>query len=857
MKKLFIGLLLTIFYVSLYAESTKIHIPYFLSFKPVSFNKPLFSEDENINNQRYNIKKAMKFIFKYNKNLKPEKNDKIQFFSKYNRKWNLISPQHNKFIIHGNKNENQFSYLVIYFKTNKFSNPTLNINTNNMFTAYIDNNEILSKNNETNDTILSTHSKQINLETGYHKIFIKTLKSEKFNKDWTFQIFFESSDSLLEIDFFNKPTETYSLDKIIGNTKISSLSLSPDGSKVAVFFNYIDLNKDKTEKYLKIFDTKTKKVIFNSQAFGSISSFSWYPDSKQFSFIKRNDNGSMILLYNLQTQSIDTVLYPVKDLGGYYWSYDGKSLIYTKNEKLKQKDKNFKKYDGMQSRWPWWKNRSFLYLLTYPDKSTIRLTYGKISTNFNCFSHKGDKIIFTRSFVDFNNRPYSKKRYYLFDLTNFTVDTLFTSYWANGVIFSPDDQSLLVTGGPSSFGDIGINLPDSLFPNDYDNQAFIYNLKTKKVDPITYNFNPSIKGVYWNKANTIYFLTEDRIYSNIYKYNLKTKKFNLIKTPVDIVNSLTIDKNNKVGFYIGNGAYDYPKVYTINLKNNKNQLFKDFENPTYKYVKKGKVENWNFINKDGIKIEGFVYYPPDFDSTKKYPCIVYYYGGTSPVGKDFGGRYPKEYYAANGYIVYVLEPRGATGYGQQFSAYHVNDWGTRSAEDVIEGTKKFLKAHSFVDPDRIGCIGASFGGFLTMNILTKTDIFGAAISHAGISSISSYWGEGYWGYLYSAVATANSFPWNRKDIYVDKSPLFNADKVKTPLLLLQGSSDTNVPVGESIQMYTALKLLGKDVEMIHVKDEDHWILDYQKRLKWTKTIIAWFDKYLKNQPLWWNTLYNK
>jgi dipeptidyl aminopeptidase/acylaminoacyl peptidase len=161
-----------------------------------------------------------------------------------------------------------------------------------------------------------------------------------------------------------------------------------------------------------------------------------------------------------------------------------------------------------------------------------------------------------------------------------------------------------------------------------------------------------------------------------------------------------------------------------------------------------------------------------------------------------------------------------------------------------------------VDKKRVGCIGASYGGFMTMLLMTKTDMFATAISHAGISSISSYWGEGYWGYSYSAMATANSFPWNRKDIYVNQSPLFAADKIKTPLLLLHGASDTNVPVGESIQLYTALKLLNRPVELIQVDDQDHHIMQYSKRILWTKTILAWFDRWLKDQPEWWNEMYS-
>ena len=137
----------------------------------------------------------------------------------------------------------------------------------------------------------------------------------------------------------------------------------------------------------------------------------------------------------------------------------------------------------------------------------------------------------------------------------------------------------------------------------------------------------------------------------------------------------------------------------------------------------------------------------------------------------------------------------------------------------------------------------------------ETDIFAAAISHAGISDITSYWGEGYWGYSYSALASANSYPWNARDMYTLQSPLFNADKINTPILFLHGTVDTNVPVGESIQMFTALKLLGKPTAFVQVVGQNHQILDYKKRAEWNKTIYAWFAKWLKDQPEWWNAMY--
>ena len=102
---------------------------------------------------------------------------------------------------------------------------------------------------------------------------------------------------------------------------------------------------------------------------------------------------------------------------------------------------------------------------------------------------------------------------------------------------------------------------------------------------------------------------------------------------------------------------------------------------------------------------------------------------------------------------------------------------------------------------------------------------------------------------------ANSYPWTRKDLYVDRSPLYNADKIHTPLLFLHGSADTNVPIGESIQMFTALKLLGADTAFVVVDGENHGIREFGKRRQWLRTIFAWFSKYLHDDPTWWDELY--
>ncbi|MFC2146583.1 alpha/beta hydrolase family protein, partial [Acidobacteriota bacterium] len=360
----------------------------------------------------------------------------------------------------------------------------------------------------------------------------------------------------------------------------------------------------------------------------------------------------------------------------------------------------------------------------------------------------------------------------------------------------------------------------------------------------------------WSSShNNIYFVATDKADVGVFKYSLKSKQFRRLNTKVDVVSKIDFAEKRNIAVYWGSSAVVPHKLYLLNLSSGKASLLKDYNKEYFKYTKIGTVKEWNFKTPEGKIITGRIHYPPDFNPGKKYPCIVYYYGGMSPVTRDFGGRYPKNWYAANGYIVYVLQPSGATGFGQEFSSVHVNDWGKVTSKEIIAGVKQLIKEHQYIDPQRIGAMGASYGGFMTQYLAASTDIFAAYISHAGISSLASYWGVGDWGYTYSGVATADSFPWNRKDIYVGHSPLFMAERITKPLLLLHGAVDNNVPPGESYQMFAALKLQGKKVELITFKDQSHWILSYKHRLRWMRTIIAWWDKHLKNQPEHWENLY--
>jgi len=144
-----------------------------------------------------------------------------------------------------------------------------------------------------------------------------------------------------------------------------------------------------------------------------------------------------------------------------------------------------------------------------------------------------------------------------------------------------------------------------------------------------------------------------------------------------------------------------------------------------------------------------------------------------------------------------------------------------------------------------------------MYLTTHTNFFITAISHAGISSISSYWGKGYWEYLYSQVATAKNFPWNNKELNNNQNSVLGADSVKTSVLLLYDNEAVSDSADESRPFYTALKMLNREVEFKEIDKENLQISDYDKRVLWQETILSWFDKKLKKQPDWWSHLYPK
>ena len=644
----------------------------------------------------------------------------------------------------------------------------------------------------------------------------------------------------------------YMVHDLTDGKRVRNAQLSADGKYVIVSFQTTARGGKSLWDY-ELREVKTQRVLQRLNG-----SKKWMPRS--------------VAYIDEETQGDKRILYKVDPATGQrtQWAYDipresydisptEDYLIFTCTEEGPKEDENVYQVLEMDDRQPGWRSRSYLKRYDIKSGLTQRITFGTKGEHLSDISQDGKKLLVVSSYSRLEKRPTEVQDVFIIDAQTLKVDTLLQREgFLGNCLFSPDASQVLFIGNPEAFNRIGCQLPADRTPSMTEYELFVYDLATKQVKPLTKDFDPNIDGgLTWSYADgNIYFYAECRDYVYVYQLNPKTGKITQMPCNGDYVYHLDMAEHAPVMAYLSYKTMEPASAYVLDLKSKKQQTYFDGKKALGD-AELGTCQDYNFKNSKGDTVYGRLYLPKDFDASKKYPMIVYYYGGCSPVSRYFESPYAPQYWNSLGYVAYIIEPSGATGFGQEWASRHVNTAGRGPAEDIIEGTKQICADHPYINKEKIGCMGASYGGFMTQYLQTQTDIFAAAVSHAGIANHTSYWGQGYWGYNYSEVSMANSYPWSHRDLYVNQSPLFNADKIHTPLLLLHGDADTNVPLVESLQMFTALKLLGREVALVQVKGENHHILDYSKREKWLATQMAWFQKWLKDDPTWWDAIYPK
>lgn len=731
------------------------------------------------------------------------------------------------------KDSKSVGLLTFYLNNSDYLKGKIEVKGPKNYKVYVDNNEV---------------SGELKLAPEHHTFAIRFL-AEPSDTD-SISVSIESKLSNLKPQITK--VHPYMVHDLTDGKRVRNAQLSADGKYVIVSFQ-TTARGGKSQWDYELREVKTQRVLQRLNG-----SKQWMPRS--IAYIDEEWQGDKRVLYKVDPATGQRT----------QWAYDipresydisptEDYLIFTCTEEGPKEDENVYQVLEMDDRQPGWRSRSYLKRYDIKSGLTQRITFGTKGEHLSDISQDGKKLLVVSSYSRLEKRPTEVQDVFIIDAQTLKVDTLLLREGFLGSCqFSPDASQVLFTGNPEAFNRIGCQLPADRTPSMTEYELFIYDIATKQVKPLTKDFDPNIDGgLTWSYADgNIYFYAECRDYVYVYQLNPKTGKITQMPCNGDYVYRLDMAEHAPVMAYLSYKTLEPASAYVLDLKSKKQQTYFDGKTALGD-AELGTCQDYNFKNSKGDTVYGRLYLPKDFDATKKYPMIVYYYGGCSPVSRYFESPYAPQYWNSLGYVAYIIEPSGATGFGQEWASRHVNTAGRGPAEDIIEGTKQICADHPYINKEKIGCMGASYGGFMTQYLQTQTDIFAAAVSHAGIANHTSYWGQGYWGYNYSEVSMANSYPWSHRDLYVNQSPLFNADKIHTPLLLLHGDADTNVPLVESLQMFTALKLLGREVALVQVKGENHHILDYSKREKWLATQMAWFQKWLKDDPTWWDAIYPK
>jgi dipeptidyl aminopeptidase/acylaminoacyl peptidase len=261
-----------------------------------------------------------------------------------------------------------------------------------------------------------------------------------------------------------------------------------------------------------------------------------------------------------------------------------------------------------------------------------------------------------------------------------------------------------------------------------------------------------------------------------------------------------------------------------------------------------KMESFWFSAKDGTKLQGFVIRPPGFDAAKKYPVKFLIHGGPQGAwGDSWSYRWNAELFAANGYVVVMINPRGSTGYGQTIVDGVNGDWGGKPFTDLMEGLDYAEQHYSFIDKDRECALGASYGGYMANWVLGHTNRFHCIVSHDGMFNPESAYGttEELWFNEWEFKGK----PWDyygkpdSENPFRKWAPMLSAKNFKTPTLVIHGQLDYRLDVSEGFQLFDTLQRLGVPSKMLYFPDEGHWVLKPQNSQLWYKTVNDWVDQW--------------
>ena len=292
------------------------------------------------------------------------------------------------------------------------------------------------------------------------------------------------------------------------------------------------------------------------------------------------------------------------------------------------------------------------------------------------------------------------------------------------------------------------------------------------------------------------------------------------------------------------------EIYNLNIETGKMKQLSEGNNELYKDIKMSKIEKRMVKTTDGKDMVTWVIYPPDFDPAKKYPTLLYCQGGPQgALSQFYSFRWNFQLMAANGYIVVAPNRRGMPGFGVEWNEQISKDYGGQNMKDYLSAMDDVAK-EPYVDTDRLGCVGASYGGYSVFYLASRHEgRFKSFISHDGIFNWRSMYGTTE--ELFFVNWDLGGPYWDKENTaaqrsYTDFNPINFVDKWDTPILIIQGGKDFRVPIGQGLEAFQAAQLQGIKSRLLYFPEENHWVLSAQNSLVWQREFYKWLEETVKN-----------
>ena len=671
----------------------------------------------------------------------------------------------------------------------------------------------------------------------------------------------------------------FTFEDMMALKRVGGPQVSPDGKWVLFSAVHVNLAENRKTPHLWIVSLaggESQQLTFDQ---AGEDRGRWSPDGQKILFVSARDGGSQLWMATFDPNTGKLTGDPRKittlstEADGGMWSPDGKNILFTSQvhpdcaddacNKMRDDQQAASKVKAMiftRLFYRHWNSytkfkRSHLFVVPASGGAAKDITPGDHDVppfslggqDMYAISPDGQEVAFTSN-VDEVEATSTNNEIFVVPISGGTPKKISTSPGSDSTpLYSPDGRYLAwrmqERGG-------------------YESDRFrlvVYERKSGQIRNLTEAFDRWVEAIAWSPdSGRIYFTSEDKGEIPIYRVavnrqvGLAGKGGHLPamgQYPVEEISrgsndELVFSPDGKTLVFTRMSIQAPNEIYKLAIGSKEAEKLSHLNDPVLAQVAMPPLEPFWFVGAAGAKVEGFLLKPPGFDPGKKYPMKFLIHGGPQGAwGEEWSYRWNAELLAANGYLTVMINPRGSTGYGQQFIDEINGDWGGRPFVDLMRGLDYVEKMYPFVDKEHECALGASYGGYMINWLLGHTNRFKCLVSHDGMFNAESAYGstEELWFNEWEFRGT----PWTNRALYRKWSPHEYAAEFKTPTLVVHGQLDYRLDVSEGFQLFTTLQRLKVPSKMLYFPDEGHWVLKPQNSQLWYKTVNEWVDQYLK------------